>query len=199
MKNTPDRNKLIASWLHDPSEGVRMEAVRITVDTGELLRLVHQDESTDVRRAALEQLARLSDRLSADEREKLLHMVLTDFDALFPLGNRRIYGLRVCPDCGSTGLRKDFNESDPCDDTGEDREKAADGGSTAVWTCRRCGRKENHDFSVDRRDWLQGSFFYGSGRSDLVERIIERRRRLLGKNSSKRLCMIKTGVHAELP
>lgn len=189
MKHTPDIEKMIESWLHDPSESVRQEVVKITVNTAELLRLVYQDESVDVRREALEQLAILSDCLNTAEREKLFHMVVTDYDAFYPLPDRRIYGLYVCPDCGKV-LDGALKKCGLYDDALTNRNiTPCDGNASSVLVCPRCGRKENYDFSVLRPDWLKFSFLRGSGRSDRAEKIIEKEIALLMEK------LVETALH----
>lgn len=145
MSNT---NVLIQVALRHPSADVREVAVHLTSDVGDLLRLVYTDKSLQVRGAALEQLARLSDRVGEETCADLLRLAETEYETLYPQTSNA-HGRKVCPDCGS-----------PLD------------AALFGFFCPTCGREEVYDFSLPHRDWLCSRFAQGWEQSDLAERVV---------------------------
>ena len=79
-----------------PAEELKQELTALLQDPDELLQLFRHDEREEVRRLALEQLARLSDRLSPEVKDELRRTVERDLRILYP-NPPHFYGM-VCPD-----------------------------------------------------------------------------------------------------
>ena len=135
-----------------PAEELKQELTALLQDPDELLQLFRHDEREEVRRLALEQLARLSDRLSPEVKDELRRTVERDLRILYP-NPPHFYGM-VCPDCGAkldkSGLNYDATFP------GWENPEAEPPASFCV--CPNCGRREGFDFSVPRPEWVRRCF-----------------------------------------